>query len=50
MAIYYRLDNTDMIEAGGNEVWLFDRETGGWLPDSEHLLSRLHSGRGVVKE
>jgi len=51
MAIYYRLDNTDMIaKQEGNEVWLFDRETGGWVPDSEHLLAgRLHSGTGVCE-
>lgn len=54
MAIYYRLDNTDMIaKQEGNETWLFNRETGSWVPDSGHLLaSRLSgepSGTGVCE-
>lgn len=48
MAIYYRLDNIDMIaKQEGNETWLFDRERGGWVPDRDHLLpSRLLGGQG----
>jgi len=48
MVIYYRLDNTDTIaKQEGDEVWLFNRETGGWVPDREQLLaSRLRSGPG----
>jgi len=48
MAVYYRLDNTDIIaKQEGNETWLYDRETGGWVPDSDHTLSgRLQCAGG----
>ncbi len=40
MADYYKLNDIDAIarQAGGRS-WLFDREAGGWVEDTQNLLA-----------
>jgi hypothetical protein len=40
MAVYYKLNDIDMIaRQDGGRSWLFDRETGGWVEDTQNVLA-----------
>ena len=45
MADYYKLNDIDAIarQAGGRS-WLFDREAGGWVEDTQNLLANRLCG------